>query len=68
MDFRFTEQEERFRQEVRDFIERELPPALRHESHSAAYSIEHLQEEKEFRRKATSAQSAKRGCCRRART
>lgn len=51
MDFRFTEAEERFRQEVREFIQRELPPEIRREGHAQAYSIEHLDKEKAFRRK-----------------
>jgi len=51
MDFRFTEAEERFRQEVRDFIRTEMPQELRREGHAAAYSIEHLDIEKEWRRK-----------------
>ena len=26
MDFRFTQEEEKFRQEIREFLKRELPP------------------------------------------
>src|SRR5438445_5380759 len=51
MDFRFTPKEESFRQEVRDFIASELPAPLKRETHLAAYSIEHLAEEKDFRRR-----------------
>ncbi len=51
MDFRFTEKEEQFRQEVRDFINKELPPQIRRRGHVQAYSVDHLPEEKIWRRK-----------------
>ena len=46
MDFRFTEQEEALRQEIGDFLERELPPGVEFTGVSANYELR-----KEFNRK-----------------